>query len=112
MISRSNENKAETTEMLRTLLLEEHSIQQCMRIMDFIGEDEKKFKSLVEIFLANEYRLTQRAAWPIGKLGELRPAWITPFIERFMEMLHKNDVHNAVKRNIMRILQFAVVPER
>ena len=58
---------------IRQSLLLEHSKPQTMKIVEFIGADEKHFAELMKIFFAGEYRLTQRAAWPLNYCAERHP---------------------------------------
>ena len=48
---------------LREEILKEHSKTQCNKIVNWIGNSQKRFNELFELFLNDEYRVTQRAAW-------------------------------------------------
>jgi len=48
---------------IKTALLEEHSKAQTLRIVKYIGTDQKRFDTLMELFYKEEYRVVQRAAW-------------------------------------------------
>jgi hypothetical protein len=50
---------------LLKLLRAEHSKKQTDRIVDYIGADKDRFALLMKLFLQGEYRITQRAAWPL-----------------------------------------------
>ena len=91
---------------IRQSLLAEHSKPQTMKIVEFIGADEKRFAELMKIFFAGEYRLTQRAAWPLNYCAERHPDLIQPYLPKLLNCLNRDDVHDAVKRNIVRLLQF------
>ena len=97
---------------IRETLLEEHSKAQCKKIVDFIGDDKKRFAVLMKEFLGNEYRVTQRAAWPLSNIAIKYPALIQPYFPSLIKMLEKPGVHNAVLRNITRILQAIEIPKR
>jgi hypothetical protein len=47
-------------------LTREHSKKQTDRIVAFIGADKGRFAVLIKLFFAGEYRITQRAAWPLS----------------------------------------------
>lgn len=83
-----------------------------MAIVEFIGDDAKNFKELMTIFFEGEYRLTQRAAWPISYCVELNSGLIKPYLRKLIDLLKEKDVHNAVKRNIVRLLQYVEIPKR
>lgn len=96
---------------IREALLAEHSKQQTMRIVEFIGEDSGKFNELISIFLTGEYRLAQRAAWAVNYCAEFHPRLIYPHLEKLLDQLERNDVHAAIKRNVVRLLQYVEIPE-
>ena len=60
------------------------------------------------LFFAGVYRVTQRAAWAVGEIGAKSPALIAPYLETMIDHLNA-PVHNAVKRNTIRI--FRDLPE-
>jgi len=97
---------------IREALSEEHSKAQCKKIVDYIGDDKKKFAELMKAFFAGEYRITQRAAWPMSYCVREHPELIIPYFEKLFGMLQKPGVHNAVIRNITRLLQHVQIPRR
>ena len=48
---------------LRKTILKEHSKKNGNEIVSWIGNDKEKFHQLFNLFLIDEYRVTQRAAW-------------------------------------------------
>ncbi len=97
---------------IRQSLLAEHSKLQTMKIVEFIGADENRFVELMKIFFAGEYRLTQRVAWPLNYCAERHPDLIQPYLPKLLNCLNRDDVHDAVKRNIVRLLQFIEIPKK
>jgi hypothetical protein len=96
---------------IRQALLDEHSKHQTMAIVEYIGDDPARFAELMDVFFAGEYRTTQRAAWPLNYCAERNPRLICPYLDRLVDLLARKDVHNAVRRNIARLLQFIEIPE-
>jgi hypothetical protein len=92
-------------------LSDEYSKRQTLKIVEYIGDDTAKFAELVEIFLAGEYRLTQRSVWAFSYCVENNPHFVEPYLEIFVNHLTRNDAHDSVKRNIVRMLQFIEIPE-
>lgn len=90
----------------------EHSKPQTMRIIKYIGDDKVKLKKLVTIFLNSEYRVTQRAAWPLSEISILHPHLIKPYLHKLIEKLDSKDEHPAIPRNILRIFQEIKIPEK
>ena len=97
--------------LLREELLREHSKAQTMRIVGLIGNDQSLFDELVGIFLHAGQPLAQRAAWVLRYCAEAHPEWAERHLEALLKNLH-NPVHDAVKRNTVRLLEFLPMPER
>lgn len=97
---------------LKKLILREHSPQQGRRIVDYVGANASRFSHLVGFFLAGPYRITQRAAWPLSCCVEKHPALIEPHLKTILTHIDGPDVPVAVKRNVVRLLQFIEVPRR
>src|SRR5262249_4079942 len=93
-------------------LAAEHSRRQTMAIVEYIGDDAERFAELMKIFFAGEYRLTQRAAWPMNYCAERNPALIRPYLSKLIDCLKREDMHDAVRRNVVRLLQFIEIPRR
>ena len=62
------------------------------------------------MFLNDEYRVVQRAAWPIGVIGQTHPQLLKKHLPVFVSLLRKQGLHNAVRRNITRLLQYVSIP--
>lgn len=80
--------------------------------MDHIGNDPGRLAELVRVFERGNRRMKQRAAWPISVVAERHPELVVPHLGKLLEYLRRNDVHNAVKRSVARLLQFVDVPKR
>ena len=85
---------------------------QCDKILKWVGTDQKRFDELVHLFLHDEYRVTQRAAWPLSYSVTAHPVFIKKRFGELIKNLHKPGIHGAVKRNILRILQEVDVPKK
>lgn len=95
---------------LRNDILKEHSKPHAEYLARIIGPDQESFDELIELFLANEYRVTQRAAWVFRLCVDAHPWLLDKHLKSIIENLQK-PVHDAVKRNTVRILQFVNIPE-
>jgi hypothetical protein len=105
--------KNKVTKMyLERLLAEEHSKKQCDRIVRYIGSDKDRFAILMHLFFKGEYRITQRAAWPMSQVVKLHPQLIVPYFKRLLDHLDKKGLHVAVLRNTIRLLQDVDIPKR
>ncbi|MEQ8362894.1 MAG: hypothetical protein RH948_08500 [Cyclobacteriaceae bacterium] len=83
----------------------------CDQIVTFIGNDQERFSLLVDAFLNSEYRVTQRAAWPLSYSVKKHPELIKPHLRKIINNLKKPKIHDAVKRNTVRFLQFIEIPK-
>ncbi|MBX2966744.1 MAG: hypothetical protein KF845_11390 [Cyclobacteriaceae bacterium] len=92
-------------------ILKEHSKAQTLRIVRYIGHDAERFAELVSLFLKGPYRLTQRSAWPLSICVEHYPELVKPHLKKLIKNLRQPSLHNAVKRNTMRLLQFVNIPK-
>jgi len=105
-------SKIKETMDLKESLLEEHSKKQCDKIVGYIGSDKKLFAGLMNLFFEGEYRITQRAAWPVSNCVKNHPELIVPYIKQMLDNLSKKDLHDAVKRNTVRLLQTVKIPKK
>jgi hypothetical protein len=96
---------------LRDMLLQEHTTTQRDAIIKWVGTDTTRLNCLLKLFFANEYRVTQRAAWPIGFIGEKHPELLKEHLHKLVKNLHQPMIHQAVKRNTLRFLQTIVLSE-
>lgn len=91
-------------------LLRAHTKNQATKISDYVSDSPARFKALVDIFLKGPYRITQRASWPLNLCIERHPALVKPHLKRILKLLQEPGIHDAVKRNTMRFLQFCTIP--
>jgi hypothetical protein len=97
---------------IREALAAEHSKRQTMAIVEYVGADAARFAELMEIFLGDEYRPTQRASWAVNYCAQNHPELVGPYLNKLILLLERDDVHNAVLRNVARLLQFVEIPGR
>ncbi len=93
-------------------LLKRQTLVQCNRIIKYVGADEGRFAELVRFFFLGDTWLTQHAAWPISYCIRQSPSLAKPYFKKFIDHLADPKAHPAAKRNIVRLLQFTVVPKR
>src|SRR6478735_5205273 len=84
---------------LRETILKEHSKANCMRIVRWVGNDQKRFDELFYLFLNDEYRVVQRAGWPMTYCVEDHPELIKKHFAKVLKALEKPDAHDSIKRN-------------
>lgn len=97
---------------IQTALEKEHSKSLTNKIVTHVGDDQNRFNILITIFLSGSNRITQRAAWPLSYCVMNHPKLINRHYPAILSMLKKPHPHDAVKRNIVRLLQFVDIPVR
>lgn len=91
-------------------LLGDYSKTQCLKIVKYIGSDATRFDELISLLLKGPYRLTQRAAWPLSICVQNSPELIYPHLKHVISLISEKDAPHAVKRNVVRLLQFIKIP--
>ncbi len=97
---------------LEAEILREHSKHQSLRLATWVGDDKRRFKELMHLFLKGEYRTTQRAAWIVKHCADASPELVYPYLNEMIDRMLEPGVHGAVKRNVLRILQDVEIPRR
>jgi hypothetical protein len=97
---------------LRETILSEHSKANCTRIAKWIGSNQQRFDELFDLFLNDEYRVVQRAAWPLSYAVIAHPKLVQKHFAKLLKNLKKPGLHDAVKRNTVRLLQDIDIPKR
>lgn len=93
-------------------LLAEHSKSQMKKIVQYIDRDPTKFAELMKVFLGDTYRLSQRAAGVLNYCAENHHELVKPYFGRLIDQLEREGSHVAVRRNVVRMLQFLEIPRR
>jgi hypothetical protein len=96
---------------LRETILAEHSKEQKDAIVQWIGKSQKRFDELFELFLHDEHRVVQRTAWALSDCVIKQPSFIQKHFAALIKKMKEPKVHNAVKRNALRILQHLEIAE-
>ena len=96
---------------LEDILINEHSKTTCDKIVHWVGNNQLRFDQLFSLFIGNDPLLAQRASWPLGYAAVANPRLIDKHFKELLENVKKKGVHNAIKRNTVRILQDISIPE-
>ncbi|MBI2429025.1 MAG: hypothetical protein HYV29_09575 [Ignavibacteriales bacterium] len=97
---------------LEAEILKEHSKRQAIKISRWIGGDEVRFAGLMTLFLTGEHHVAQRASWIVSHCADRHPHLIGPWIAKMIKRASEKNVHDAVKRNVVRVLQFVAIPKK
>src|SRR5947207_3320805 len=90
---------------------ETYNKKRILEVSEYACASAKNFKALMQCFLANDYRLAQRAAWSVSWAARKKPEMIRPHIKSLVAQLNRTDVHDAVIRNSVRVLEAIDIPE-
>ena len=80
---------------LREQILSEHSKANCETIVQWVGSSQQRFDELFNLFLGDEYRVVQRAAWPVSYCVEAHPKLIKKHFAQLMKKLQSPQLHNG-----------------
>lgn len=97
---------------LREAILKEHSKVQAAKIAQWIGNDKDRFALLIHLFLNDEYRVVQRAAWIMSIAASKNPALLSPHLPAMVKRMQDKEIPTAVRRNVVRVLQFITIPKK
>jgi hypothetical protein len=97
---------------IKKVLLKEHTSRNALKIVNYIGDNPARFNLLVQVLLEGPYKVSQRASWPLSICIEHHPELIKPHLGTILKILDNRTVHDAVRRNIVRLLQFIEIPRR
>ncbi len=95
---------------LKVEILKEHSKTQCTKIVNWVGNNQERFDELFDLFLQEEHRVAQIAGWPMSNCVIAHPALISKHWKKFLSNLEKQNLHNAVRRNSMRLMEEIEIP--
>ncbi|MDQ2720972.1 MAG: hypothetical protein M3Z26_14595 [Bacteroidota bacterium] len=97
---------------LRDQILQEHTKENCNRIIAWVGNNSKRFDELFNLFLNGENRITQRAAWPVSYCAIAYPEFMKNNFDKLIKNLQKPGIHDSIKRNTVRLLQSVEIPKK
>lgn len=97
---------------LRNQILKEHTKENCQKIVDWVGDNISRFNQLFNLFLNDDHKVTQRAAWPMSYCVISHPELIKNSFGKLISNLQKAEIHDSIKRNTVRLLQSVDIPKK
>ena len=97
---------------LKELLLKGQSKEKTIQIVNWIGSDQKRFDELFALFTGDDPLLVQRAAWPLSYAVIAHPPLINKHWKKLLQQLQQPGIHDAVKRNGIRLMEGLAIPEK
>lgn len=95
---------------LESSLLAEHTKANAMAISKYIGHDPDRFAELWQLIKTGEPPVPQRASWVLDTCLEAHPVLLEPYVAEAVSLLSKPN-HNAVHRNLTKVLSRILIPE-
>ena len=74
---------------LRDQILKEHTKVNCDQIVKWVGDSQQRFDELFDLFLNDEYRVVQRAGWPLSNAVKVHPEFIQKHFSKLLKNLQK-----------------------
>ncbi len=81
------------------------------KLVKHIGTDAQRFAVLVNVLVQGPSRVTERAAWLLSYCVENHPTLVKTHLKTLVPLLSKPDASDAVKRNLLRMMQFISLPK-
>ena len=95
---------------IHDILLLPQSKENALKLYQEAIESNDQFLILMDYFFGDDMRGCQKASWTVGKIGELHPELILPFIPKMIANL-QYPLHDAFVRNTVRAWQYMEIPE-
>jgi len=99
-------------ETIKSLIEEEHSRNQKDKIVKLVLSDKAYFTALMKCFFYGEYRICQRAAYPLLDLVLAKPEWFKNYFKKILIKLNEENNHPSILRNSVRILVELDIPKK
>jgi hypothetical protein len=96
---------------IRDEILKEHSKENALRIAEYACTSKNNFAELMICFFAGENVVAQRAAYSVNKAVKLKPLMVQPYLKEIIKQLSRKDVHGAIIRSSVNILEMIDIPE-
>ena len=93
------------------LLKDSNSKAMCEAVVKWVGKSPARFKELVSHVMGKDKLLMQRAVYPMSFAIEKNPSFIEPHYKALLQQMQTPGLHEAVRRNIIRALEYVQVPE-
>lgn len=95
---------------LKAQILKENSRANNELVKNWVGDGVGRLEQLMQLFLNDEYRVVQRAAGMISLIAEDHPVMIQDWLPQMIEKVNQANAPVAVKRNVVRLMQFVEIP--
>ena len=82
-----------------------------LELINYVGNNPDRFGELMEVFLGDDLRITQITSWVLSECVQSHPSLIEPYHAVLIQALSQDQRHGAIRRNIVRMYQYAPIAE-
>ncbi len=82
-----------------------------LKIVAWIGKDKERFEELMQLLFSDDEKIVLRASWLFSMCAEKHPQLIVPWLKKIIAGASAPNAPGAVKRNVVRTLQFVSIPK-
>ncbi|MCH5598999.1 hypothetical protein [Niabella ginsengisoli] len=95
-----------------SILEKPYTKEQANEIVNWVGDNQKHFDTLLNMFLNSDRIIVQRASWPLSYCVANHPDLINKHYKKLITQLNADNKPAAVRRNILRAFdQLPHLPE-
>jgi hypothetical protein len=98
--------------MDRKLLLGNLHKPASLKLCKWALKNRANFDELVAEVLKNDGRSSAVASWALSEAAREKPEWITRHSGKLLKLLKEKNPHHAICRNVFRIYEQLLVPEK
>jgi hypothetical protein len=110
--AQTNLNKTGDLDFIIRLLESGHNKTLKDQLVNWVGDKQEKFDLLFNVVFTRDYRLVQRASWPLSYIVQNHPSLIKKHFPVIARALGDQNLTDAVKRNLLRCLQTVAIPKK
>lgn len=88
---------------IKEALTKEHSKRTTDMIINYVANNKKRFKELMDLLLGEDVLMVQRASWPLSYIAKKQPNLLAPYWQMLLEELPRSK-HVAFNRSVFRSL--------
>ena len=91
---------------LRIEIQKEHCKSNTIKVANLIGSDSELFSNLMDLYFnKKDIDTARKSAWVLRECVENYPFLLDPYISKVIRYLRRKNLHDAIKRNGLAILE-------
>lgn len=97
---------------LQVILSTEHSKASTDKLVRWVGNSQRRFDNLFSYFTGPDPRLAQVSGWPLSYCVSAYPGLIAKHWKELLDNFSRPGIHDAIKRNTLRLMQHVEIPAK